>query len=87
VALTAGDTRCYPARIVNEPAKAPATYEDVLAADPRARTLEVLRRTDDGWLLAGTWADGASVRAEPFDAIELDLAVLWADVAPAEPTK
>jgi hypothetical protein len=27
-----------------------------------------------------TWADEAKVRAEPFDAIELDLAILWADV-------
>lgn len=53
----------------------------VWLVDPRARTLEVLRRTDDGWLLVGTWADDAKVRAEPFDAIELDLAVLWADVA------
>jgi Uma2 family endonuclease len=59
----------------------------VWLVDPRARTLEVLRRTDDGWRLVGTWADGANVRAEPFDAIELDLAVLWADVAPAEATR
>ena len=53
----------------------------VWLVDPRARTVEVLRRTDDGWLLVATWADDAKVRAEPFDAIELDLGVLWADVA------
>lgn len=53
--------------------------------DPRARTLEVLRRTDEGWLLVGTWADDAKVRAEPFDAITLHLSVLWADTIAPEP--
>jgi Uma2 family endonuclease len=55
--------------------------------DPLQRTLEVLRRADDGWTLRGSWRDDARVRAEPFDAIELDLAILWADVVlpPAEP--
>ncbi len=31
-------------------------------------------------MIMATHADDARVRAEPFDAIELDLAVLWADV-------
>jgi hypothetical protein len=48
--------------------------------DPLARTLEVLRREGSQWLIAGVHVDDARVRAEPFDAIELDLAVLWADV-------
>jgi hypothetical protein len=48
--------------------------------DPLVRTLEVLRLVQDEWLIAGVWKDDARVRAEPFDAIELDLAVLWADV-------
>jgi Uma2 family endonuclease len=48
--------------------------------DPRARTLEVLRLEHARWTIVGTWADGARVRAEPFDAIELDLAVLWEDI-------
>jgi Uma2 family endonuclease len=46
--------------------------------DPRGRTLEVLRLDGSTYRLIGTWRDGAVVRAEPFDAIELDLAVLWA---------
>jgi hypothetical protein len=29
------------------------------------------------WLRVGSWHDEARVRPEPFDAIELDLAVLW----------
>jgi hypothetical protein len=36
--------------------------------------------------LRGTWRDAEIVRAEPFDAIELDLSILWADVVlPDEP--
>jgi Uma2 family endonuclease len=48
--------------------------------DPLQRTLEVLRLGEDGWTVRGAWRDDARVRAEPFDAIELELAVLWADV-------
>ena len=48
--------------------------------DPLQRTLEVLRNDPDGWTLRGTWRDDATPRAEPFDAIELELAALWADV-------
>ena len=47
--------------------------------DPTAHTLEVLRRHDLGWLLVASHAGAAVVRAEPFDAVELDLAGLWVD--------
>ncbi|MBN2193107.1 MAG: Uma2 family endonuclease [Polyangiaceae bacterium] len=53
--------------------------------NPLTRTLEVLERADRGWLIRHVWRDAALVRAEPFDAIELDLAVLWADVILPEP--
>jgi len=53
--------------------------------DPMARTLEVLRLTPEGWLLALVSGGEAKVRAEPFDAIELDLAILWADVVLPDP--
>jgi Uma2 family endonuclease len=43
--------------------------------DPDARLLEVFRLAQ--WLRVGSWSDEARVRPEPFDAIELDLAVLW----------
>jgi hypothetical protein len=50
--------------------------------DPRAQTLEIYRRTgegaDLGWRLAGAFAETARVRAEPFQAIELELGRLWA---------
>jgi Uma2 family endonuclease len=55
---------------------------DVWLIDPAARTLEVLRREGRFWIILDVQKDQARVRAEPFDAIELDLAVLWADVAP-----
>lgn len=48
--------------------------------DPLQRTLEVLRRDEAGWTIRASWHDDVRVRAEPFDAIELDLAVLWQDV-------
>lgn len=48
--------------------------------DPAARTLEVLRLQGGRWSIIAVHADRARVRAEPFDAIELDLALLWADV-------
>jgi len=48
--------------------------------DPLLRMLEVLRLTDGKWTIVATHADAAKVRAEPFDAIELDMAILWADV-------
>jgi Uma2 family endonuclease len=48
--------------------------------DPIVRTLELLVLDESGWRLGGAWRDDARVRAQPFDAIELDLAILWADV-------
>jgi len=45
--------------------------------DPRPRTLEVYRLDAERWTLLGTWRDDARVRAEPFDAVELELGALW----------
>jgi Uma2 family endonuclease len=50
--------------------------------DPIQRTLEVLRREGAQWLIVAVHRGDEKVRAEPFDAIELDLSILWADVAP-----
>lgn len=58
----------------------------VWLVDPLQRTLEVLRREERGWSLVDTWRDEQRARAEPFEAIELELEVLWADVVlPDEP--
>lgn len=50
--------------------------------DPIARTLEVLRLEAGRWVLVGTWAGTATVHAEPFEALGLDLTLLWDDPAP-----
>lgn len=48
--------------------------------DPILKTLEVfVLSAERRWMLAGTHRGDARVRAEPFDAIELHLALLWAE--------
>ena len=48
--------------------------------DPIARTLEVLRRDPSGlWVIADTHGGDVPVRAEPFEAVELDLRLVWAE--------
>ncbi len=63
------------------PIYAQAAVQHAWIVDPLLRVLETYRNQDGLWLLLGSWADEMRVRAEPFDAIELDLAILWADVA------
>jgi Uma2 family endonuclease len=46
--------------------------------DPDVKTLEVFRLDGETYRLIYTWRGDAVVRAEPFDAIELELAALWA---------
>ena len=46
--------------------------------DPLTKTLEVCRLEGGRWMILGTWRDEARVRAEPFEAFELELAGLWA---------
>ena len=46
--------------------------------DPSARTLEVFVLEGRRWVESGTWCDSDRVRVPPFEAIELDLSVLWA---------
>ncbi|MBA3888428.1 MAG: Uma2 family endonuclease [Acidobacteria bacterium] len=49
--------------------------------DPIARTLEVLRLQSGRWTIAGTWAGADAVRAEPFEALAIDLTLLWDEPA------
>ena len=46
--------------------------------DPGPQTLEVHRLDGEGWRLVLSVAGDVKVRAEPFEAIELDLGVVWA---------
>lgn len=45
--------------------------------EPEARTLEVFTWRDGRWTLVLTHEGPGAVRAEPFDAVEIDLADLW----------
>jgi Uma2 family endonuclease len=54
---------------------------------PSHRTLEVLRLHEGSWTIVGVWEDAAVVRAEPFEAIELQLGRLWPDEASAAPPR
>jgi Uma2 family endonuclease len=47
--------------------------------DPLAKMLEVWRLEREKWLRVATWRDAAVVRAEPLDAVDLELAALWED--------
>lgn len=51
----------------------------VWLVDPIARTLEVLRLEDGRWTILATWSGLTVIRAQPFDAIDLDLSLLWED--------
>lgn len=45
--------------------------------DPDNKTLEIFSREDQKWVLLSSHSGSESVRAIPFDAIEIDLATLW----------
>lgn len=60
------------------PVYARAKVSHVWLVDPLEQYLEVLRLDGDTYRIIATFTADAKVRAEPFDAIELDLAILWA---------
>jgi Uma2 family endonuclease len=62
------------------PIYARAEVRHLWLIDPLLRLLEGMRLESGRWSLLGTWADDAHVRAEPFEAFELELALLWQDV-------
>ena len=72
-----------------DPPRKRATYQDLLAA-PEHLVAEIVngdlvtsprpafRVSASSYSLLGVWRDNAIVRVEPFDAVEIDLASLWA---------
>lgn len=62
------------------PIYARAEVLHVWLVDPLLRTLEVLTLDAGRWVLSGTYRDDMRIRAEPFEALELELGLLWADV-------
>lgn len=67
-------------RAVKLPVYAREGVRHVWLVDPEARTLEVFRLEGEHYSLLATHAGSARVRAEPFDAIELELAFLWGEL-------
>jgi hypothetical protein len=80
------------AEVMGKPGKPPATYDDVLAA-PEHKVAEIIEgelvltprpalapERPAQWTSLSVFTDDAKVRAEPFAAVELDLAALWHDV-------
>jgi Uma2 family endonuclease len=65
-------------RVTKLPIYAHAGVSHAWLVDPLEKTLEVFRREGAFWLLLEAHRDDAVVRAEPFDAIELELSALWA---------
>jgi Uma2 family endonuclease len=49
--------------------------------DPPARTIEVLSRAEQGWMVAGTFGGEGEKRIPPFDAVPIDIGALW-DISP-----
>ncbi len=60
------------------PVYATAEVRHAWLIDPAIRTLEVFRREERGWGLVRTWKGDARVCAEPFQVVEIDLALNWA---------
>jgi Uma2 family endonuclease len=58
--------------------------QHVWLVNPLQRTLEILKLDQGRWVVSGSYAGDSAVRAEPFDAIELDLTRLWAASPPLE---
>jgi Uma2 family endonuclease len=52
--------------------------------DAVTKTLEVFRLVGEQWMLAQAFGGDAKVRAEPFDAIEIDLALVWGPLTTPE---
>ncbi|MEK8023949.1 MAG: Uma2 family endonuclease [Candidatus Hydrogenedentota bacterium] len=71
------ESTCRVDRIRKLPIYAEHEVRHAWLVDPIEETLEVYRLEGRHWLLVGTHEGDAEVRAEPFDAIALQLSVLW----------
>ena len=63
------------------PIYAQAEVQHAWILDPDVRRLEVLRRRGENWTIAAAHQNTDKVRAEPFEALELDLSLLWGEEA------
>jgi Uma2 family endonuclease len=64
-------------RVLKLPVYARASVQNVWLVDPIEQTLEVFRKSGEHYSLVSAFGGTGSVRAEPFDAIELELDAVW----------
>lgn len=64
-------------RVMKLRAYARAGVQFAWIVDPVGRTLEVFERFEERWILAAAHTGEEVVRARPFEAIELELPLLW----------
>lgn len=74
-------TRSYDV-LVKRPFYADIGVSHAWYIDPEARTLTVSRLFEGQWLEIGVYGRDQRVRAEPFAAIEIDLADWWEGLGP-----
>ncbi len=67
-------------RVLKLPIYAREGVPFVWLVEPLDRTLEVYALKDGHYSLLATHSEDERIRAVPFDAIELELGLLWADV-------
>jgi Uma2 family endonuclease len=64
-------------RLKKMPLYARADVDYAWIVEPHQQTTEAYRRQDDSWFLLSTYGEDPLVRIEPFEAIEIDLSLLW----------
>jgi Uma2 family endonuclease len=64
-------------RMVKPPIYASAKVAFIWLLDPRSRSLEFFRLSQDGYTRIAGFIDDAKMHAPPFDAVELDLGAFW----------
>lgn len=64
-------------KTVKMPVYARSGVPHLWLVDPLARTLDVFRLLEGSWVVAGLYEGNDKVRAEPFQAVEIDLGLLW----------
>ncbi len=66
-------------RVKKLPIYAREKVDHVWLIHPVDKTLEVYLRIENSWTLLNACAGDDVIRAAPFDAIEIDLGLLWSD--------
>lgn len=69
-------------RVKKLPIYAREKVEFAWLIDPSARTLEVYQQQGTGWFLLKSFTGNTTIRAEPFEAVDLNLGELWMPESP-----